>query len=161
VNRHLLATMIRLVTSHAARVRTKSLAIDLYAGVGFLTLPLTKIFERVIALEGSDVSQKYARLNAKRAEIVHESVEAYAGRMPPADLIVLDPPRTGVPRGVITTIADRAREMICYLSCDPVTFSRDASRLIASGWHLTSLDLLDLFPNTHHVETLASFERAP
>jgi 23S rRNA (uracil1939-C5)-methyltransferase len=50
--------------------------------------------------------------------------------------------------------------MICYLSCDPVTFSRDASRLIASGWRLATLDLLDLFPNTHHVETLASFERA-
>jgi len=47
-----------------------------------------------------------------------------------------------------------------FLACDPVTFARDASRLIASGWRLASLDLLDLFPNTHHVETLASFERA-
>jgi len=58
------------------------------------------------------------------------------------------------------SIAARAREMVCHLSCDPVTFARDASRLIASGWRLATLDLLDLFPNTHHVETLASFERA-
>jgi len=80
--------------------------------------------------------------------------------MPAADLIFLDPPRAGAQRAVIGAIGDRAREMICYLSCDPVTFSRDANRLIASGWRITSLDLLDLFPNTHHVETLASFERA-
>ena len=50
--------------------------------------------------------------------------------------------------------------MIVFLACDPVTFARDASRLIASGWRLSTLDLLDLFPNTHHVETLSSFERA-
>ena len=50
-------------------------------------------------------------------------------------------------------------ERIAYLSCDPVTFARDANRIVASGWRLASLDLLDLFPNTHHVETLGSFER--
>ena len=50
--------------------------------------------------------------------------------------------------------------MSCFLSCDPVTFARDASRLIASGWRLATLDLLDLFPNTHHVETLSSLVRA-
>jgi tRNA/tmRNA/rRNA uracil-C5-methylase (TrmA/RlmC/RlmD family) len=160
VNRHLLATMLRLAGGRAARVRAKRLAIDLYAGVGFFTLPLTKMFDRVIAVEGSDVSQKFARINAQRAEVVHESVESFAARMPAADLIFLDPPRAGAQRGVISAIGDRAREMICYLSCDPVTFSRDANRLIASGWRITSLDLLDLFPNTHHVETLASFERA-
>jgi tRNA/tmRNA/rRNA uracil-C5-methylase (TrmA/RlmC/RlmD family) len=160
VNRHLLATMLRLVSTHATRVRAKRVAIDLYAGVGFFTLPLTMMFNRVIAVEGSEVSQKFARLNAERAEVAHESVEAYAARMPSADLIVLDPPRVGAQRAVIRAIGDRAREMICYLSCDPVTFSRDANRLIASGWRITSLDLLDLFPNTHHVETLASFERA-
>jgi 23S rRNA (uracil1939-C5)-methyltransferase len=62
---------------------------------------------------------------------------------------------------VITAVAEKTKERIAYLSCDPVTFSRDASRLIASGWRLSTLDLLDLFPNTHHVETLSSFEREP
>jgi 23S rRNA (uracil1939-C5)-methyltransferase len=61
---------------------------------------------------------------------------------------------------VIEAAGEKARRAICYLSCDPVTFARDAQRLSASGWRLTSLDLLDLFPNTHHVETLSSFERA-
>jgi len=171
VNRHLLSTMLRLVSAHAARVRRNRLAIDLYAGVGFFTLPLSNIFERVIAVEGSE-SVKYAEMNAPHpapsprgegrgegtVEIVHSPVETF--EIPDADFIFLDPPRAGAHKGVIDAIGKRAREMVCYLSCDPVTFSRDASRLIASGWRLASLDLLDLFPNTHHVETLASFERA-
>ena len=148
VNRHLLSTMLRLVTAHASRVRQRRLAIDLYAGVGFFTLPLAEMFERVIAVEGAPSPLQGA---------ICSPVEAYP--IPKADFIFLDPPRAGARKNVIDAIAARAREMICYLSCDPVTFSRDASRLIASGWQLATLDLLDLFPNTHHVETLASFER--
>ena len=156
VNRHLLTTMLRLVAQHASRVKQKRLAIDLYAGVGFFTRPLTHIFERVIAVEGSD-SAKYARQNTS-AEVVQSLVESFD--IPEADCIFLDPPRAGAQKNVIERIGRQAREMICYLSCDPVTFSRDAGRLTASGWRLATLDLLDLFPNTHHVETLASFERA-
>lgn len=151
VNRHLLSTMLRLVTAHAARVRNKGLAIDLFAGVGFFTLPLATLFERVIAVEGK--ADPHANL-----EMIQSAVEDFD--IPDADFIFLDPPRAGARKNVIDAIGERAREMICYLSCDPVTFSRDASRLIASGWRLSTLDLLDLFPNTHHVETLASFERA-
>ena len=81
-------------------------------------------------------------------------------RLPEADFIFLDPPRAGARPEVVRAVGENAREMVCYLSCDPVTFSRDASRLTASGWRLSTLDLVDLFPNTHHVETLASFERA-
>ncbi|MDQ6802418.1 MAG: TRAM domain-containing protein [Acidobacteriota bacterium] len=156
VNRHLLSTMLRLVLAHAQRVREKKLAIDLFAGAGFFTLPLATMFERVIAVEGS-ASIDYLR-GREKIEAVLSPVETFG--IPDADFIFLDPPRAGARTSVIDAIGQRAREMICYLSCDPVTFSRDASRLIASGWRLATLDLLDLFPNTHHVETLASFERA-
>ncbi len=155
VNRHLLGTMLRLVSAHAARVTRKRVAIDLYAGVGFFTLPLAQTFERVIAVEGSE-SVQYVQ--GENVEAIPSAVETFD--IPQADFIFLDPPRAGTRRSVIEAIGRRAREIICYLSCDPVTFSRDASRLIASGWRLATLDLLDLFPNTHHVETLASFERA-
>jgi 23S rRNA (uracil1939-C5)-methyltransferase len=151
VNRHLLSTMLRLVAAHAARVRNKRLAIDLFAGVGFFTLPLATLFERVVAVEGKTDPHS-------NVETIQSAVEDF--EIPDADFIFLDPPRAGARKNVIDAIGQRAREMICYLSCDPVTFSRDASRLIASGWRLSTLDLLDLFPNTHHVETLASFERA-
>ncbi|HVS32248.1 MAG TPA: TRAM domain-containing protein [Thermoanaerobaculia bacterium] len=159
VNRHLLSTMLRLVSAHAARVEQRTLALDLYAGVGFFTLPLAKLFDQVIAVEGSPESAKYTRINApSNVRILEKPVEQ--ARLPEADLIFLDPPRAGARKEVMAAAGQRARAMICHLSCDPVTFARDANRLIASGWRLRTLDLLDLFPNTHHVETLSSFERA-
>lgn len=161
VNRHLLQTMLRLVSGHASRVKNKQTAIDLYAGVGFFSAPLARMFERVIAVEGSPVSARYARQNLPgNAKVIEAPVERHAQKLPEADFVFLDPPRAGTRQEVIRSIGQRTKEIIAYLSCDPVTFSRDASRLIASGWRLSTLDLLDLFPNTHHVETLSSFERA-
>lgn len=160
VNRHLLATMLRLVRGHAERTSDKRRAIDLYSGVGFFSAPLAEVFERVIAVEGSDVSHRWARVNAaKNVEPLHAPVEAWVERMPRAAFVFLDPPRTGAKRNVIEAIASKATEVVCFLACDPVTLARDANRLTASGWRLAALDLLDLFPNTHHVETLARFER--
>ena len=115
----------------------------------------------MIAVEGSPVSARYARINLPRnAKVIEAPVERHAAKLPPADFVFLDPPRAGTRPEVIRAIGERTKERIAYLSCDPVTFARDASRLIASGWRLATLDLLDLFPNTHHVETLSSFERA-
>ena len=114
--------------------------------------------EHVIAVEGSLISHRYAQRNSN-AECINAPVEQWVARMPEADFVFLDPPRAGARREVIDAVAQKAKR-ICYLSCDPVTFARDANRLIAAGWRLASLDLLDLFPNTHHVETLSSFERA-
>lgn len=160
VNRHLLGTMLRLVAGHAAHVQNRKTAVDLYAGVGFFTLPLAKLFERVTMVEGSAVSVHYARRNVPtNVKVVAAPVEHHIEKLPSADFVFLDPPRAGTKREVITTIGERTREVIAYLSCDPVTFARDANRLAAAGWKIAALDLLDLFPNTHHVETLARFER--
>ena len=161
VNRHLLGTMLRLAAAHASRVRNRRTAVDLYGGVGFFTLPIAKLFERVTLIEGSSVSARYARMNVPRnVKVIEAPVEAKMRTFPEVDFTFLDPPRAGTRREVVSAIAERTKEIIAYLSCDPVTFARDASRLIASGWRLATLDLLDLFPNTHHVETLSSFERA-
>lgn len=162
VNRHLLGTMLRLVAAHASRVQRKGSAVDLYGGVGFFTLPIARLFNHVTLIEGSPVSARYARINVpSNVKVIEAPVEAKMHTLPEVDFTFLDPPRAGTRREVISTIAEKTRERIAYLSCDPVTFARDASRLIASGWRLSTLDLLDLFPNTHHVETLSSFERAP
>ncbi|HEY0371954.1 MAG TPA: hypothetical protein VGD79_08125 [Thermoanaerobaculia bacterium] len=161
VNRHLLGTMLRLVEQHAVRTKTRRTAVDLYGGVGFFTLPIAKHFERVTMIEGAPASVRYARRNVPRnVKVIAAPVEEMMHTFPEVDFTFLDPPRAGTRRNVIDTIGARTQERIAYLSCDPVTFARDASRLIASGWRLASLDLLDLFPNTHHVETLSSFERA-
>ncbi|HEV7489133.1 MAG TPA: hypothetical protein VGQ65_25965 [Thermoanaerobaculia bacterium] len=184
VNRHLHATMRTLVTKLAARAsgvggrgsenadenrsdprlptpHSRKTAIDLYSGVGFFTRPLAELFEQVTAVEGAEAAHECAKRNVPaNVTLVNAPVEWWVNRMPRADFVFLDPPRSGARRNVIDAIAERATAMVCFLACDPVTFARDASRLIASGWRLASLDLLDLFPNTHHVETLASFERA-
>ena len=160
VNRHLLATMLNLVDEHAGRAQRRHHALDLYAGVGFFTLPIARYFHRVTAVEGSPVSVRYAKKNVPRhVKVVAAPVEREIERLRPADFVFLDPPRAGARREVIDTIAERTTERISYLSCDPVTFARDASRIVAAGWTLASLDLLDLFPNTHHLETLGLFER--
>jgi len=160
VNRHMLGTMLRLVSAHAARVKHRNTAIDLYSGVGFFTLPLAKMFNRVIAVEGSDVSTRFARQNAPaNVKVVEAPVERHVKHLPKGDFIFLDPPRAGTRREVVDAVAERTREVIAWLSCDPVTFARDATRLLSAGWKLETLDLLDLFPNTHHVETLARFGR--
>jgi tRNA/tmRNA/rRNA uracil-C5-methylase (TrmA/RlmC/RlmD family) len=184
VNRHLLSTMRNLVMKLAARVSgggsreseaaavdlsdprpptpdSRKTAIDLYSGVGFFTRPLAELFEHVTAIEGAEAAHECAKRNVPaNVTLVNAPVEWWVNRMPRADFVFLDPPRSGARRNVIDAIAERATAMVCFLACDPVTFARDASRLIASGWRLASLDVLDLFPNTHHVETLASFERA-
>lgn len=161
VNRHLLGTMRARVSELAARAASRRRAVDLYSGVGFFSRPLAALFERVTAVEGSLASHRCAERNVpSNVRLVNAPVEEWVRSMPRADFVFLDPPRVGARPAVIEAVARRAREIVAYLSCDPVTFARDASRLIASGWRLATLDLLDLFPNTHHVETLASFERA-
>ncbi|MEA2339782.1 MAG: hypothetical protein QOE82_3789 [Thermoanaerobaculia bacterium] len=185
VNRHLLRTMRELVVKCAMRVSgvggresendgtavlsdtrlptrdSRRTAIDLYSGVGFFSRPLAELFASVTAVEGAVAAHECAKRNVPaNVTLVNAPVEWWVNRMPRADFVFLDPPRSGARRNVIDAIAERTGAMVCFLACDPVTFARDASRLIASGWRLASLDLLDLFPNTHHVETLASFERA-
>jgi tRNA/tmRNA/rRNA uracil-C5-methylase (TrmA/RlmC/RlmD family) len=162
VNRHLLATLHRLVLESAAQTPGR-LAWDLYGGVGFFALPLAARFETVVTVEESPESHRWALVNAggrSGLRVVRSSVEAFLAReTAPPDFVLVDPPRAGLGPGIVEPLA-KAGGRICYLSCDPVTFSRDASRLARHGWTLASVDLIDLFPNTHHIETLASFERA-
>src|ERR1043166_5030370 len=161
VNRHLLGTMLRLVGEIANGTAAKRTAVDLYSGVGFFSRPLAHVFERVTAIEGSRVSNQCAKANAApNVKLVNAPVEQWIDHMPRTDFVFLDPPRSGAKKNVIDAIGRKTNERICFLACDPVTFARDASRLTASVWRLHTLDLLDLFPNTHHVETLSSFERA-
>ncbi|MEO8218604.1 MAG: TRAM domain-containing protein [Acidobacteriota bacterium] len=163
VNRHLAGTMIDLVTAQAAALERRDLALDLYAGVGFFALPLAEHFKEIIAVESSPASSRYARKNAAAFSSIAISTRTSEDFLRSferqADFTMVDPPRAGLSVEVIERISSITREKICYLSCDPVTFSRDASRLERRGWRLTTLDLLDLFPNTHHIETLSSFER--
>jgi 23S rRNA (uracil1939-C5)-methyltransferase len=162
VNRHLLPRLIELVRGHAESVPSRGVAYDLYAGVGFFTLPLADLYETVFSVEGAPESHRWARRNARgyrNVRAVGRSVEDFGRRGMRADFVMADPPRAGIDPAVVDAIAESGARKICYLSCDPVTFARDVARLARRGWALHTLDLLDLFPNTHHVETLASLVR--
>lgn len=160
VNRHLLGRLVALVTGHAAAAGGRGLALDLYGGVGFFAAPLAEIFGRVVTVESVGESHVYAGLNCRampNVAVVGEPVEQFLERLEETpDFVLVDPPRAGLSPRALELVAKAAPPTICYLSCDPVTFSRDAAELGRRGYALRSLDLLDLFPNTHHVETLSS-----
>lgn len=160
VNRHLLGRLLALVSAHGAASAGKSLALDLYGGVGFFALPLAGIFGRVVTVEELGEAHIYAGLNCRatpNVAVVGASVEEFLEQFDEqADFALVDPPRAGLSPRALDLLAKGAPAKICYLSCDPVTFSRDVAELGRRGYALRSLDLLDLFPNTHHVETLSS-----
>lgn len=161
VNRHLLGSLLTGVEASATAVADRDLAFDLYGGVGFFAAPLARYFQRVVTVESSP-SSRFARKNAgTNVDGVRADVKAFLARETrQPSFTMIDPPRAGAEGEVIEAIASMTRERICYLSCDPVTFARDASRLWRHGWRPASLAIFDLFPNTHHIETLSSFVRA-
>jgi 23S rRNA (uracil1939-C5)-methyltransferase len=141
------------------------LALELFAGAGFLTLGLARRFRRVIAIESNPRAVRDLRDNLSAARI--DSVEVRGVRVEDAlgdaalrqlrpDVVVLDPPRTGLPRGVASSLA-AAR--VVYLSCDPATLARDLASFEECGFRLVRVTGFDLFPQTPHVEALAVAER--
>lgn len=158
-NRHLLSKMVELI-AHNQQGR---LALDLYSGVGLFTLPLAKTFERVIAVESSQVSAGDLRVNAPaNVRISSQSTEAYltsAGAALRADLVVVDPPRAGLGAAVCAQLSKLSARRITYVSCDPATLARDLHQLAASGWRITEMHLLDVFSQTFHIETCVMLER--
>ncbi len=113
VNRHLLATLLRLVAAHAAHTVNRQHAVDLYAGVGFFTLPIAALFDRVTMIEGSSVSARYARMNVPwNVKVVEAAVEQHITRVAKSNFTFLDPPRAGARQEVIATVAQRTQERI-------------------------------------------------
>lgn len=146
-----------------AAAGTGDLALELFAGAGFLTLGLSRCFEAVVAVEGNPKAASDLELNLHEARIdnarvVSGTVETSLAGDPLADLrpdvVVIDPPRTGLPDAVGEAIADRQPQRIVYLSCDPATLARDLSLFDHRGYSLTHAEAFDLFPQTPHVEVL-------
>jgi 23S rRNA (uracil1939-C5)-methyltransferase len=158
-----------LVASVLEAAGRGALALELHAGCGFFTLALARAFERVVAVEAdaaavADLRHNLARAGARGVEVVPKPVEQAVDdpRLAAArpDAVVLDPPRTGLPRGVAAALAALAPARIAYLSCDPATLARDLAALAARGYALERVEAFDLFPHTPHVEALATLRAA-
>lgn len=142
---------------------------DLYAGVGLLALPLARAGAEVLAIEGNPAAVTAARVNAEENGLaltveegdVHEALRdrAREGVLDLPDVVVLDPPRTGVGREPLEDLASLAPPRIVLVACDPASLARDARALRDAGYRLTNVQPLDLFPMTHHVEAVATLVR--
>lgn len=143
-------------------------ALDLYAGVGLFTLPLARRFARVVAVEGNAAATAYARRNLSDAGLSNTRVETGAvgawlshntERLGSADFILLDPPRAGAEPEAVRGIVALNPRHISYVSCDPATLARDLLALTTAGYRLASVRAFDMFPQTHHVETIVHLLR--
>ena len=133
-------------------------AYDLYAGVGLFSLPLARRYQKVIAVESDSNAARYARLNARRnrllnVEIEPRVVESWIEELPEnADRVIVDPPRAGLAMEIRKTLLAKRPKRLTYVSCHPATLARDL-RLLKTVFDLEKVYLIDLFPQTGHMET--------
>jgi 23S rRNA (uracil1939-C5)-methyltransferase len=151
-------------------------ALDLYAGVGFFTLPLAKAFSKVVSVDANLSATRDLRQNAEiaGASIVSENEHTEDFLKKPQDkpdMVVLDPPRAGLGAEAAARLANLGALDIAYLSCDPATLARDLAVLTGSErkpespvsaehkYEIAEVHLFDLFPQTFHIETLVRLRR--
>lgn len=138
--------------------------LDLYAGVGTFTLPLAGLAGEVVAIEGTGSAVRDLRANLEEAGVWADVMPGDAARAladaGTFDLAVVDPPRSGMSADALAALARTRARRICYVSCDPATLARDVKALAEAGYRLESAVPVDLFPQTWHVETVATLVRA-
>ena len=172
VNRFLIEELLKSVLEGAKG----GYALDLFAGVGFFTLPLAKVFGRVVSVDANLSATRDLRVNAELAGVQvvshNEHTEEFLKKeQEQPDLVVLDPPRFGLGADVAARLANLGAPEIVYLSCDPSTLARDLAVLTGSErrpatevapahrYEITQVELFDLFPQTFHIETLVKLRR--
>jgi 23S rRNA (uracil1939-C5)-methyltransferase len=159
VNRFLSDDLAREVTDG----EEGKLALDLFAGVGLFSVPLAKRFGHVLAVESNPAASRDLEANSRasagieiRTADVEQFLAKYRGQ---PDLIVLDPPRAGLGQGEREHLLRISPERITYVSCEPPTLARDLAALTGGGYEITAIHLLDLFPQTFHMEAVVRLRR--
>ena len=159
VNRFLLPTLLDLVvTGSNGQKRSGRLAWDLYSGAGLFARALN--FENVTAVESAGISADDLKHN-HRGRVVRSGTLEFLRQQRQArpELIVVDPPRAGLGKEICTLLGRVGAPEIVMISCDPATLARDLQSLLQSGYSVQSMHLIDLFPQTFHMETVTSLKR--
>ena len=151
----LLARMVEAAMGDLSGAR----ALDLYAGVGFFTLPLARRFERVAAVEAHPASARDLAANAgvmgTRVQVHRKPVEQFlAATSHNWDAVLVDPPRAGLTKPALEGLARLRAPRVVYISCDPTTLARDLAKLLAADYEIVSVHLVDQFPQSFHIETI-------
>ncbi len=137
-------------------------AYDLFSGVGLFTLPLARNFEQVVSVEDHDIAVDFAKKNVLRAglsnvRVLRDNVDKFVSGMNGngIDFVLLDPPRAGAKPMTVKRLASLKPKQVSFVSCEPSTLARDLRIFLDHGYVLDSITAFDLFPQTHHVETVA------
>lgn len=144
---------------------------DLYSGSGLFTLPLATLIAertRVFSVEGGDVAVKSQQRNLRALDLndvdvrcgdVSRTLAHVPAHLAHPDVVVLDPPRAGAHAKVCRQIAEAAPHAIVYIACDCTSLARDTATILDLGYELADIHAYDIYPMTHHVETVALFRR--
>ena len=163
VNQQILKDLVRFALTDLSG----DTALDLYCGVGLFTLPLARRFKKVTGVESNPVATRFARRNVQNTGLgnvtlvtstVTDWFRSRDQRVASVNFVLLDPPRVGAESLVIKGILDLRPSRICYVSCDPATLARDLKKLVAGGYEVSSVQGFDMFPQTHHVETIVHLD---
>jgi 23S rRNA (uracil1939-C5)-methyltransferase len=131
-------------------------ALDLYAGVGLFSWPLAEHFERVTAVESSLAAVGDLLHNVPKVVAARASVDEHlATQVEAPDFVLADPPRAGLGKHAVRHLLRLKPKQINIVACDPATLARDLSPLLSGGYELRDMTLVDLFPQTYHLETIA------
>jgi 23S rRNA (uracil1939-C5)-methyltransferase len=154
VNRYVIDELVGIVThGHSGK-----LALDLYAGVGLFAAALSESFAQVVAVESSPTAYSDLLYNTQsNVGAVHARSDHFLlnnGRKLRPDLIVVDPPRSGLGEVVVRSLGALGAPQITYVSCDPATLSRDLAGLLNAGYKIQRAHMVDLFPQTFHIESV-------
>ena len=139
-----------------------SRVLELYAGSGNFTLPLTSLSGEVVAVEGDRDAARELEDNlqaaGRRARVIAGDVAQALARVDPVDAVLLDPPRAGAAEAMALLLSMAPRRIV-YVSCHPATLARDLARLAGGGYRVADVRAIDAFPQTWHVETVATCVR--
>jgi 23S rRNA (uracil1939-C5)-methyltransferase len=158
VNRFLVDKLVRIVTAG----RRGAVAWDLYAGVGLFSRALARTFQQVVAVEAAanDLPRSFKGPGKRAVETTTvEFLRSAVIQRERPELIVMDPPRAGVGAEVCALLARISSPQIVYVSCDPVTLARDLKLLVAAGYDIAAIHMVDMFPQTFHLETVIILRR--
>jgi 23S rRNA (uracil1939-C5)-methyltransferase len=159
VNRFLVEELVKVVTGN----RSGEVALDLYAGVGLFSVALGASFRHIVAVESSQGSAGDLKYNCPpNGKAVRATVDDYLaakGAKVRPELVVVDPPRAGLGERVSRELAKLETRRVTYVSCDPATLARDLVALTAGGFRVEQVHLMDLFPQTYHIESVVELVR--
>ncbi len=139
--------------------------IDLYAGVGTFAIGLHDKATKVVAIESAESAIRDAEQNLRSNQVTNVNIRT--GQVEKSlmrldahfDVAVIDPPRGGCLPEVLNWLNTHVDQQLIYVSCNPTTLARDLKKLMAAGWKVASINPIDLFPQTYHVETLVQLTR--